>query len=71
MADGGDIIIRGGSVDIDYDQDIYTKVPGKPKSHKNDNKKIRQITVADGNTILYDSADHPDGLQFTVSVLTK
>jgi hypothetical protein len=34
-------------------------------------KKIRQITVADGDTILYDSGDHPDGLLYTVSVLTK
>lgn len=71
MADGGDIIIRGGSVDLDYDDSVYPPENGRPRKHLAKNKRIRQITVADGDTILYDSGDHPDGLLYTVSVLTK
>lgn len=72
-ADGGDIIIRGGSVDLDYDDSVYPQDPGHPKKHQASGKKIRQITVTDidnGKT-LYDSGDHPDGLKYKVSVLTK
>jgi len=72
MADGGDIIIRGGSVDLDYDEAVYTPVPDHPKKHKAGGKKIRQITVTDDKgRIVYDSLDHPEGLAFTVSVFTK
>ena len=76
MADGGDIIIKGGSVDLDYDEDVYKKVAGKPKKHAAGNKRIRQITVTrndakPGDPPLYDSNDHPEGLDFTVSVFTK
>ncbi len=71
MADGGDIIIRGGSVDLDYDDSVYPPESGHPKKHVARNKKIRQITVTEGDTILYDSGDHPEGLLFTVSVFTK
>jgi hypothetical protein len=73
MADGGDIIIRGGSVDLEYDEAVYPMEPGHPRKHKANGKKIRQITVTDINndTILYDSGDHPDGLKYKVSVFTK
>jgi hypothetical protein len=71
MADGGDIIIRGGSVDLDYDDAVYPPVPGQSRKHNNRDKKIRQITITDGGTILFDSGDHPEGLAFTISVLTK
>jgi len=71
MADGGDIIIRGGSVDLDYDDAVYPKEPGNPKKHRANGKKIRQITVTDNETILYDSGDNPGGLNYKVSVLTK
>jgi hypothetical protein len=75
MADGGDIIIRGGSVDLDYDDSVYLPENGHPKKHFARDKKILRITVTDNaNPIgppLYDSGDHPEGLQFTVSVFTK
>jgi hypothetical protein len=71
MADGGDIIIRGGSVDLDYDDNVYTKDIGHPKKHTAKDKKIRQITVTNNGTILFDSGDHPEGLSFTISVFTK
>lgn len=75
MPDGGDIIIRGGSVELEYDVSVYLPDPGNPgnrKKHKNSNKKIRQIVVTDkGGITQYDSTDHPEGLEFKVSVLTK
>jgi len=71
MADGGDIIIRGGSVDLDYDDTVYPKVPGDPKKHRAGGKKIRQITVTDNGNTLYDSGVHPEGLEFTISVFTQ
>jgi hypothetical protein len=74
MADGGDIIIRGGSVDLEYDDAVYPKEPGNPKKHRANDKKIRQITVTDNANpvpLLYDSGDHPEGLNYKVSVLTK
>ena len=34
MADGGDIIIRGGSVDLDYDDSVYSgTVDNEPPEH--------------------------------------
>ena len=71
MADGGDIIIRGGSVDLDYDDAVYPKESGNPRKHNAKDKKIRQITVTDNGKILYDSGDHPGGLGFTISVFTE
>jgi hypothetical protein len=71
MADGGDIIIRGGSVDIDYDDSVYPKDPGHPKKHQASDKNIRQITVTDNGRTLYDSGDQPGGLKYTVTVFTK
>jgi hypothetical protein len=72
MADGGDIIIRGGSVDLEYDEAVYPMEFGHPKKHSASGKKIRQITVTDidSGRILYDSDDHPDGLKYMVSVFT-
>jgi hypothetical protein len=71
MADGGDIIIRGGSVDLDYDEAVYPVEPGHPRKHRAGGKKIRQITVTDNGRTVFDSGDHPEGLAFTVSVFTK
>ncbi|MGH9927922.1 MAG: hypothetical protein ACREA9_01710 [Pyrinomonadaceae bacterium] len=75
MADGGDIIIRGGSVDLEYEDSVYPPVQPKSKKHNNASKKIRQITVTDNanpnGPPLYDSGVHPQGLKYTVSVFTQ
>lgn len=56
MANGGDIIIKGGSVDIDYDDAVYPPESGKPRNHKSRDKTITRVTVADeGNALRYDS----------------
>ena len=73
MSDSGsDIIIKGGSVHLSYDEATYPKDTADPKSHKNSNKKINRVVVAreDGGTE-YDSGDHPEGLRFTITTYCK
>ena len=66
MANGADIIIKGSSVDIDYDDAKYPKEPGKPRNHKAGDNTITRVTVEDENNAMqYDSndeaADHRAG----------
>jgi hypothetical protein len=67
---GSDIIIKGGSVDLSYDEATYPKNNGDPKSHKNPNKKITRVTIENGG-LSYDSGDHPGGLTCTIKVTCK
>jgi hypothetical protein len=56
MANGADIIIKGSSVDIDYDEDKYPKEAGKPRNHKASDQIITRVTVEDeNNAVTYDS----------------
>jgi hypothetical protein len=66
MANGNDIIIKGGSVDLDYDESIYQKDPNDPKKHKNANKKITRIVIT--GDINYDSDDRPSGIHCDITV---
>jgi hypothetical protein len=67
--DGGDIIIKGGSVDLEYDESIYQKDPADPRSHKNSNRKITRVVIT--GDISYDSGDHPEGLRCTITTTSK
>jgi len=70
MANGGDIIIKGGSVDIDFDDNVYPHDPSKPRNHQG-KQKITRVTVADeNNTLKYDSEDQEaaDPTRWTISV---
>jgi hypothetical protein len=67
--DGGDIIIKGGSVDLEYDESIYEKDPADPKSHKNSTRKITRVVIT--GDISYDSGDHKDGLRCTITTTCK
>lgn len=64
MANGGDIIIRGGSVDIQYDDSLYHKEGAW--GHVSD-KKMTRITVVDDNgKTVYDSGENKNGLKWEV-----
>lgn len=63
--DGGVIIIKGGSVDLDYDETIYERDPANPRSHKNSVRKITRVVIT--GDISYDSGDHPEGLRCTIT----
>jgi hypothetical protein len=65
----GDIIIKGGSVEVQFDSAGYTK---NGNQHDNPNKKITQIVVVDENGVeKCNSGDSPSGLKWKVSVTTK
>lgn len=67
MANGHDIIIKGGgSVDLEFDDTLYLK-QGTTKIHKSANDKITRITVVDdeGNT-RYDSGTVASGINWEV-----
>lgn len=71
---GGDIIIKGGSVEIEFNSTLYTKKNGDPKIHENPNRKITMIQIfADENETeeLYTSGDHQEGLRWKVKVTTN
>jgi len=69
MSGSGDIIIKGGSVDLNYDESLYPKDPKDPNSHKNENRKITRVVIT--GEIIFDSGDHPEGLRCDVKAITK
>jgi len=73
MADGGgDIIVKGGSVDVQFDDTIYKKNQNDPKKHENINRKITRIQVSDDHDVsVFDSGDNQGGLKWTVKISTK
>lgn len=69
---GGDIIIKGGSIDVNFDDNLYLKNPADPRRHENASRKITRITVVDETTkTVYDSGDDPSGLSWTVKFFTN
>jgi hypothetical protein len=69
MANGADIIIKGSSVDIDYDEAVYPRDSKEPKKHKNENKKITRVLIT--GDINFDSGDHPNGLRCDITTFCK
>jgi hypothetical protein len=70
MSDGsGDIIIKGGSVDLIYNESVYPKDPRDPKSHKAADKKITRIVIT--GEISFDSGDYPEGLQCQIKTTCR
>lgn len=73
MSDGGgEIIIKGGSVNVVFDESVYKKDPNDPKKHENANRKITKIVIVDENGgERFNSGDNQGGLKWTVTVSTK
>jgi hypothetical protein len=72
MAEGEDIIIKGGSVEVKFDNTLYPRNPNDPKKHENANRKISKIVIVDedGNE-KYNSGESQNGMKWTVTVSTK
>jgi hypothetical protein len=69
---GGDIIIKGGSVHVSFDSNVYQKDPDDPGTHKHPGRKITRVRVEDENgKDLYDSGHNDGGLKWKVTVSTK
>lgn len=71
MPNGGDIIITGGSVDLDYDEAVYPKDSGNPRKHKNANRKITRILVEDEKGGEKFNFEAQGGLRWKVTVYTN
>lgn len=73
MSDGGgEIIIKGGSVELLFSEAVYKKNNGDPKKHENAGRKITRIVIVDENNgQKFDSGDNQGGLRWTVTVSTK
>jgi hypothetical protein len=48
MGEGsGEIIIKGGSVELNFDDGIYQRVPNDPGAYRNQNRQITRVLVED------------------------
>jgi len=65
------IIIRGGSVDIDFNTDVYTKDPKNPKKYCNRNLKIISVEITDDNTGQVTTYQAPSNGKCTVKINTQ
>lgn len=63
---GNDIIIKGGSVELQFDETLYSKT-GDPKVRKS-SKNITQVVISGGG-LTFDSGVHPEGLKCTIKVV--
>jgi len=69
---GGEIIIKGGSVEVNFDDSLYLKEQLDPNKHKNANRMITRVQVQDASgRSLLDEADDKDGLQWLITVSTS
>lgn len=69
---GGEIIIKGGSVEVSFDGTLYLKDTGDPKKHKHPSRKITRVQVADENgNSKFDSGPNNGGLKWTITVSTQ
>ncbi len=64
----GDIIIKGGSVTVTFDGELYPEDSNDPSSHKNADRKITRVVIT--GDISFDSGDHPEGLSCDVKATT-
>lgn len=73
MSDGsGEIIVKGGSVDLQFDGTLYQRSLSDPAKHGNPNRKITSIVIVDEEgTEKFNSGESSSGLRWTVTVHTK
>ncbi len=70
--DGGEIIIKGGSVKVVYNDGIYPQDSANPNEHKNAKNKITRVLITDDDDgVVFDSGDHPGGLNWEVTAFCK
>ena len=64
----GDIIIKGGSVELSFAESIYPRT-ADPLVYRNADRKITRIEIT--GDISFDSGDHPEGLLCEVTATTE
>lgn len=66
MSNGStDIIIKGGSVEVHFDDNVYEQDPQNPQKYRNEEKKIRRIVIT--GDLSYDSGSKPGGWQCEIT----
>jgi hypothetical protein len=71
MSNGtGEIIVRAGSAEVEFDPEIYKEETsvGKKKKYKNDKKKVTRVQIT--GDINIDRSD-PNGLKCVITVSTE
>ena len=68
MANGHDIIIRGGSVEIAFDEQTF---PGKGGKYSNQDKSIASVEIKDHNTNQTQTVNIPVDGKCTIRITTK
>jgi hypothetical protein len=70
MGEGaGDIVIKGGSVELGFDNSLYLKDSYDPWRYKNDERKIVRIIIS--GDLNFDSGSYPNGLRCEIRVVTR
>ena len=67
---GGDIIIKGGSVELEFDGTLYSKQDENPKLRKNAEYKITQVIITGGG-MEYTSDVFPQGSNCVIKIVCK
>jgi hypothetical protein len=69
---GGDIIVKGSSVHLNFDGSLYQKDSNDPNHYKHDDRQITRVLVEDENgKSLFDSGGGGGGLKWTITISTK
>jgi len=66
MSNGSDIIIKGGSAEVHFDDGIYAADPMNPNRYQNAEKKIVRVVIT--GDISFDSGEKNSGLQCEIVV---
>ena len=64
----GDIIIKGGSVEVNFDDDLYPRDPQDPIIHRNGGRRITRVLIT--GDISFDSGERPGGLICEIKATT-
>ncbi len=66
MSNGtADIIIKGGSAEVHFDDGIYEQDPQDPSKYSNENKRITRIVIT--GDLSFDSGNKGEGWQCEIT----
>lgn len=70
MSNGtGDIIIKGGSAEVIFDDSIYEQDPQNPNRYQNADKKIVRVVIT--GDITFDSGKKPGGMACQITAVCE
>lgn len=73
MGDGSDIVVKGGSVQVVFDSDLYQQDISDRKLHKHEGRKMTRVRVFESEEAeepLYDSGTKEEGMLYLVRITT-